>query len=334
MVSIILPVYNVEKYIARSIQSVLNQTYGDFELLIIDDGTPDKSIEIVEQFTDPRIKIFHKENGGLSDTRNYGIEKASGEYIYFMDSDDWIEPDLLKNCIKAIKNDELDLVIFGYIQDNETKDGKIVNSTKVVPPKAHYIKNKDRLQLTIKLIGILGYAWNKIYKKDFLIKNNLKFDKGISLVEDILFNSRVYEFTNELVFLDKAYYHYLNRPVKTLIKRFYPNVFELKLMKLDALNRFMDAWKVQNKNKNEILAISLIHGIRYCIHNLFVFKNNYGLNTKMNYVKMMVTHPETIRLINHYKPESLTDRGYLFLIRFKMYRTISLISLIVKRYAH
>src|SRR5690625_6955531 len=107
-VSIILPCYNVEKHLAQSIDSVLSQTHSNFELLVVIDGSPDNSKEIAEEYAvkDARITVFDKPNGGLSDARNYGLKKAQGEFIYFMDSDDWIEPDLLKDNLKIIAQED------------------------------------------------------------------------------------------------------------------------------------------------------------------------------------------------------------------------------------
>lgn len=327
-VSIILPCYNVEKYIAKSIESVLSQTFQNFELLIINDGTPDNSMEIARGYKDPRIKIFDKENGGLSDARNYGIERAQGEYIYFMDSDDWIEPTLLADNLPIIESEDLDFIVFGYIQDDADKDGNLIQSTSVTPPNKIYNKANRDLLIDTHLLGLLGYAWNKIYKKSFLNEHSLRFEKGTSLIEDILFNTQVYINSDKLRFVDKAYYHYSNRPEVTLIKQFHKNSFELKLRRIKALTAFFDEWEVDNKD--EILGSSLVGGIRYCIHNLFSFKNELRLKDKVDYINNMLTHPDTIRLIEYYKPNSRKDSIYKAFIKNKMAYSIALMALIIK----
>ena len=111
-VSVIVPVYGVEKYIKKCISSIINQTFSDFEIIIVDDGTKDNSIKIIEDnFHDERIKIFHKENGGLARARNYGITKASGKYMFFVDSDDFLEPNCLSEMYNEIINKDVDMVI-------------------------------------------------------------------------------------------------------------------------------------------------------------------------------------------------------------------------------
>ena len=131
LISIILPVYNVENYIEKAVLSVLKQTYVNFELLIINDGTKDNSIKRIEKYTsDSRLKIFHKENGGLSDARNFGLERAQGDYVYFMDSDDFIESDLLALCIDKIEKENVPVVVFGYFLDTEDKIIIIISLVK------------------------------------------------------------------------------------------------------------------------------------------------------------------------------------------------------------
>jgi glycosyltransferase involved in cell wall biosynthesis len=328
-ISIILPCYNVEKYLARSIESALAQSYSDFELLVIIDGSPDSSKSIAENFTkiDNRIQVFEKENGGLSDTRNYGLERAKGEFIYFMDSDDWIEPNLLEDNLKIIEDENLDLVIFGYIQDDENTEGEVIRSTNVLPKVTKYVKGEN-ITIDAHHLGLLGYAWNKIYRKSFLEKNNLKFEKGTSLVEDILFNSRVYQMTNVLRFNKKGYYHYLNRPITTLIKTFHINSFELKKRKTISLEVFFNEWNVFNKN--ELLSYTIVQGIRYCIHNMFAFKNQLSFKQKVEVIKSMLQDSLTKQYAEYYKPDGLKNKLYKFLIQKKQAYLIAQIAKQIK----
>lgn len=325
-ISIILPCYNVEKYIAKSIESILEQSFPHFELLIVVDGSPDSSKLIAEEFAlrDSRIAVYEKENGGLSDARNYGLERAKGDYVYFMDSDDWIEPMLLEDILAVISEEKLDLVIFGYIQDNENQTGKVVSSSIRIPENKIFRKEENNLIIDRHLLGILGYAWNKIYKKEFLLKHKLRFEKGTSLVEDILFNTQVYSKTDLLRTIDKAYYHYLNRPVTTLIKKFHPNSFELKKQKNQFLKLFFDAWKVRDSER--ILSYCIVQGIRYCVHNLFSFKNNLSFQEKKGIIKKMLNDSITEDLIPYYVPVTLKDKMYKYLIQHKQGYIIAIVA--------
>ena len=330
LISIILPVYNVEKYIHKSIQSVLNQTYTNFELLVINDGTPDNSIKLVEAFDDSRIKIYHKENGGLSDARNFGLEKAQGDFIYFMDSDDWIEPNLIEDSILALENNKTDIVIFGYHLDTEDANGNMISSSKVISDNNLFIKNINPIIFEKETLGLMGYAWNKMYRTSLLKDNNIVFKKGTSLVEDILFNTEVFCNTDKLLFIDKAYYHYLNRPVSTLIKKFHANSFELKLEKNYSIKSFMNNWEVNNDIQNELLSISLIGGIRYTLHNMFSYKNNLSNKEKIEFIKQMLGNTETKELIKYYKPISNKDKIYKILIKYNCTNTIYAMNKFIK----
>ena len=331
-ISIILPCYNVEKYIAKSIQSVLGQTYSNFELLVVIDGSPDNSQQIAEQYakSDSRIQVFEKENGGLSDARNYGLARAKGEFVYFMDSDDWIESNLLEDNLKIIEDENLDFIVFGYAQDNENTEGNSISSVEMIPKVTNWQKGDKDINIDSHHLGLLGYAWNKIYRKSFLDKHNFKFEKGVSLVEDILFNAPVYIQSNLIRFNPKAYYHYINRPVETLIKKFHFNSFDLKIKKTKALKIFFDTWQVDTKLKNEILGFSIVQGIRYCIHNMFSFKNKWSFRDKVNYIKTMLYEDMTIQLVRYYKPVSKIDLIYKFLIKHKSYKTIAVFAFFKK----
>lgn len=309
-----MPVYNVEKYIAKSIQSVLNQTFTDFELLVVNDGSPDKSIFVAQQFTDERIKIVHKSNGGLSDARNFGLQQAVGEFIYFIDSDDWIEPNLLEICVNELMQKKANYIIFGYFLDTEDSVGNLLNQTIIDHKAITFSKNKKDLVFQKNTLGLMGYAWNKMYKKSFIIENNLKFEKGTSLVEDILFNALVYSISEKIIFLNHSLYHYIDRPAVSLIKKFHKDSFEMQLKKSYAIESFLIKWDVDNKLKQTILSESLVTGVRYCVNNLFAFKNDLTFLEKYNYLKMMLNHPETKKYGYFYQAKSTTDKLYRLLI--------------------
>jgi len=326
-VSVILPAYNVEKYIAKSISSVLAQTFTDFELLVIIDGSPDNSKSVAESFSDKRISIFEKENGGLSDARNYGLKRAKGKYVYFMDSDDWIEQDLLEQTVDVLEKEDRDFVVFGYTQDDEDENGRVVSQSKMLPQTELLTKGRDS-SLSKDLLGIFGYAWNKVYKREFLINNNFYFEKGISLVEDILFNSLLYKQANEIRIINNSYYHYINRQIPTLIKKFHKDSFELKLWKLSRLSEFFDEWNFTN-TKN-LLAYVQVQSIRYCVHNLFSFKNDLSFLQKRRFIKKMIVHPKTREFITFFQPKNNSGRLYKFLIKYRCYNLISIFAAIIK----
>lgn len=128
LVSVIVPVYNVEKYLARCIQSVCGQSYQGLEIILVDDGSKDKSGVICDEYAeqDGRIKVIHKENGGLGDARNAGVEKAEGKYLLFVDSDDRIHENLVRDTVETAEKNQADMVIFDYIGEEERKSDRSV----------------------------------------------------------------------------------------------------------------------------------------------------------------------------------------------------------------
>lgn len=322
-----MPVYNVEKYIAKAIQSVLNQTFQDFELLIIIDGSPDNSIEVARSFKDERINIYEKKNGGLSDARNFGLNLAKGEFILFLDSDDWIEPDLIEDNRQFLIKEKANIVVFGYYQDDENLNGDLIRSKRYAPSVESYSLNEQN-KIDFHHLGILGYAWNKLYRRSFLEENNLVFEKGTSLIEDILFNIQVYLKVELIIFNTNCYYHYINREIATLTKVFYKDVYSLKKRRAMALIPFFKRFNVDRWET--LVAASHIRGIRYVIYNLFSFKNGLSLFEKQQYIDGMFTDPFTITYVEEFLPTSINDKIYKFLIKNKLSFVTLLLSLIKK----
>ncbi len=206
--SIIVPVYNAEKYLRRCLDSILNQTYKDFELIVIDDGSPDNCGNIAEDYAakDKRIAVIHQLNAGVSESRNTGINCARGKYIGFVDSDDYIEPDMYQKMIQMLKLRKLDLVVCGYCYidsygDSEYVDFSCVQSLMDSRLFFEYLFNTPRT--------ITGSVWNKLFVRK---KISTLFDKKISIGEDWIFVSRYVLNCRKIGFLNKYYYNvYLNK---------------------------------------------------------------------------------------------------------------------------
>lgn len=199
--SIIVPVYGVEKYIEQCIASLLSPGCNDYEIIVVNDGTKDKSIEIVEQsFTDPRIRIIHKENGGLSSARNLGIKKAKGEYIWFFDSDDWAETQSIPDIVSRL-NDVDCLYFKSYFLDYEESKEVSVRSINTETSQAKELYCSG---------NYCQPAPFYIYKRDILVKNNQYFVEGI-FHEDALFTPVTLTLCNRIVCYTSPVYHYRQR---------------------------------------------------------------------------------------------------------------------------
>ena len=214
-ISVIVPVYNVEKYLSRCIDSILAQTFTDFELLLIDDGSKDKSGEICDEYAkkDNHVKVFHKENGGVSSARNLGLDNAQGEWITFVDSDDFVNSDWLSYYAKSF---DVDLIVQGYqVIEADLSKSVVVGDCKRVNGDLRY----DVLCYLAKK-SMLNSPWNKCYKYEIIQKNKLRFVEGISLSEDLIFVLDFLTLSNSLRVEDCAAYVY-NRQNSTLSIKLY-----------------------------------------------------------------------------------------------------------------
>ena len=198
-VSVIVPVYNVEKYLERCIKSLVNQTLQDIEIILVDDGSTDSSKIIIEKYLNlhkEKIKYHYKKNGGLSSARNYGIPHAKGEYIAFLDSDDYIEPTMYEEMYNVAKKENSDMVECDFIWEYPDKQkydcGQIYNSKKEALEKARVV------------------AWNKLIKRDILEKEKIEFPFGLRY-EDVEFFYKLVPSLNKISFVKSYFIHYVQR---------------------------------------------------------------------------------------------------------------------------
>ena len=200
LVSIIIPVYNIEKYIKKCIISVLEQTYKNLEIIIVNDETPDESINIIKSLLDYRCKIINKKNGGLSSARNYGLEHANGDYVFFLDGDDWINPNAIELLVNYIEQYNVDIV---QAEANYCYDTKVV----IDKLESGYLSN-DMVLEYFNQNNFKTYVWNKLYKKEIL--NNIRFMNGYNH-EDVIFTYFIAK-KNPLVYnVSKSVYNYVQR---------------------------------------------------------------------------------------------------------------------------
>ncbi len=254
-ISVIIPVYNVEEYLDRCLESIVNQTYKNLEIILVDDGSPDNSPQMCDEWTkkDSRIKVIHKKNGGLSDARNVGVDNAAGEWIYFIDSDDYIELNALEILINAAVNNDCDMAVAMY--DNVV-NGEIWHNnfgSKIdVMTSANYVKeyydnvfNKQFLLGSCQII-----ACNKLIKKS--IAETIPFPVG-KLHEDEFTTYKLCYKCRKIAFVREALYFYVRHNSSiTITKRTKAN-----FVYLDALKERFQFFK--DYNEDELMQLALIH---------------------------------------------------------------------------
>lgn len=201
-ISVIVPVYNAEKYLCHCVDSILAQTFTNFEVLLIDDGSLDKSGELCDEYAlkDKRVHVFHKSNGGVSSARQKGIEEAKGEYVIHADPDDWVDALMLEELYERAQAENADMVICDYY----------VNMGK----KQRYVKqqpsNCDSDTILRELFQQLhGSCWNKLVKRACYRTYEVNFPEGVNFREDTIFNMRLLKHSIRCSYLNKAFYHYV-----------------------------------------------------------------------------------------------------------------------------
>ncbi len=221
LISIIVPVYNVEQYLEKCVDSIINQKYKNLEIILVDDGATDSSGKLCDELAkiDNRIKVYHKENGGLSDARNYGVERATGDYIGFVDSDDYIDSEMYEELYEAIKKENVDVVECNL---------KIIYPDRVelfTEQKYYNVYTKQEyLEEYLKIEKIFGSACVRLIKSD--IAKKLKFPVG-KLYEDTYYAYDLIEKVDRYVIMNNPYYNYLMRENSITNTKFNPRIFDL-----------------------------------------------------------------------------------------------------------
>lgn len=267
-ISVIIPAYNAESYLKKCIESVLLQSYRNFEIIIIDDGSKDDTLKLAEKFKlqDKRIKVIHQENMGLPAARNTGIHNADGEYVFFLDSDDWIEKKCFEILMKLQNKYNADILIFGYYKEYEKKQVKYCIYDKI------YIYEKDNItEFNIYDMRTIT-AWGKLYTRE-CIQGNL-YDEVMRTAEDVDFNYRIYSGIKRAVYIPECLLHYRILP-KSAIHGYDAKIEEKFFYPLNTVRSYM-----LNGAEIEKKAYFSFASIAYII----IAQNGIILDQKLNFM--------------------------------------------------
>ena len=205
-ISVIVPVYKAEAYLHRCVNSLLAPTFKDFEVLLVDDGSPDRSGAICDEYAsrDSRVRTLHKPNGGVSSARNYGIDNARGEWLSFIDSDDWIDGRCFEKCLMLIEAHHLDLLQFGFARVDEEGKADFVENKKKCPPLA----SRAFIESDQFLVSVCA----TLFKADIIYRENIRFEEGLKYAEDQLFLYNYIPNCDLCMKTDEVLYFYLSNP--------------------------------------------------------------------------------------------------------------------------
>ncbi len=210
-VSVVVPVYNMEKYLCRCMDTLLNQSTDDMEIILVDDGSKDESAEMCDDYAKKYpdlIRTVHKENGGLSSARNAGIDVSKGEYVIFPDPDDWVEPDYIARLLEIYDQYSPDLACVGHFVDYESGESVVANkNTPFVT-----LDRLDAQKALMSYPNVCGFAWNKLYKLSIIRQHNLRFLDDVGTTEDMDFAYRYLKYCQNICFDPQTrVYHYFQR---------------------------------------------------------------------------------------------------------------------------
>lgn len=239
MISVVLPLYNVEPYLDECIKSIVTQSYSDWELILIDDGSSDGSPKIAQRWLskDSRIKYFRKDNGGVSSARNMGIARACGEYIMFVDSDDICHPRLLESLVSYMLKG-IDIV--GCTVEKFEEKFELHGMDNFISEK---LISLDQIYTCYSSNGILHPPYGKVYRNGIIRDNNIRFIQNLQLGEDVLFNLEYFKYVKCGVFIDESFYYYRNTP-KSLSKNIQKDYTDKQLRIISEKISFIQTYKL------------------------------------------------------------------------------------------
>lgn len=248
MVTVVVPIYNMEAYLPRCMDSLLGQTYQQIEILLVDDGSTDGSASLCEEYSQkyPAVSVIHKENGGLSSARNAGIESASGDYIVFPDPDDWVEKEYIESFMALENEYKPDMVCIGHFVEFQ-------DAIYGANPEASFrlMSGGEAIRALILPPAMEGFAWNKLYKMDIIRQHHLRFSDSMGTTEDMAFVYQYLKHANKVCFApNKRMYHYCQRTGSATIAPFSRrqmqsmNIYEL-MIRENSDKEFREAAKIR-----------------------------------------------------------------------------------------
>lgn len=324
--SIVVPCYNAETYIDRCLKSIAKQTYTNYEILIIDDGSKDNTINIIkknEKFFD-NCKVITKKNEGVSSARNIGINNAINEFIIFIDSDDWVDSSYLQIVNEKINSLDCDLIVMDYYKETHRRSDKILQGKfEVIKDRLRFLQRSEgsRIQKNTEILKHLksfmnlydmNVIWNKIYKREIIVKGNIEFLESQKIGEDLIFNLEYISCSENTLLLEEKFYHYqllTNSSTKKFDKDKY--LSQIYIM-IDQLNRISGK---TISNFESVIVNQILIMLFGFYRSVYITANGYSefiIYTKSKNIR------EVIRLIP-ISCMTLKERLYYFIIKFPIF---------------
>lgn len=295
--SIVIPVYNVEKYLTKCLNSILKQELKNFEVILVNDGSTDNSLKVCQEFSnrDARVSVINQKNAGVSAARNAGIKLAIGKYIGFVDPDDWISPKMYTHLLKEAEDNGSDVVICDYFEVR----GEVYHPIKINLTSKELVNGDICEQLIKPMIAneqigmntVWGCVWRLLIKKELISKHNIYFDESIPLMEDLIFTFNILSVSQKVKYVDECYYYYLIR-TGSAVTSFRENLLENNL---NVYNKLIASAKKHNKlNELEIFfKYRYITTMIDSLLNICKLENKKSVSAKIKAIKT-ICNDETL----------------------------------------
>ena len=284
LISIIVPVYNSELYINRCLDSLLKQTYKNIEIVIVDDGSKDNSLQLIKDYAnkDSRIKVYTQSNQGPSVARNTGLDNSTGKYIMFVDADDFIDKNMVANMVEVIKDDKNTLVLCdnSEIWANEIEERKLFDTDKNCIKKVDVIKSIAS--------GKAGLVCGKLFNKNIIKEHNIKFDKEIKMCEDQIFFLNISRYCDDFIYIPKSLYFYDRRNENSITIKYKEKVIDNQIYVINIIKEILKTLDIESDDIKYIINNRYIDAIDYCVSNEVLDTKIYNIRDKISNVNDII----------------------------------------------
>lgn len=320
LVSIIVPIYNSKNFINRCMDSLVNQTYENIEIIAIDDGSKDNSLDILKQYAkkDKRIKVFSQLNQGPSAARNTGLEKSIGDYIMFVDIDDYIDLEMVRLLVKNIDKSKSTLVLCNNneVWSDRVEQRKVLDDNDTNISKSKVIKSIAS--------GKAGLVCGKLFSKNIIDKHNIKFDKDVNMCEDQMFFLNISVHCEKFIYVSKSLYYYDRTNENSITIKYQRNAIDNQIYVIHRIKEILNNSNLDNEEISLIINSRYMNAINYCISNEILDMKIYNVKSKIFNIKYIIYNNKLKEDICEATPSSI--RESMIIKAFKKNNYISLSS--------
>lgn len=333
-VSVIIPAYNMEPYLKASVKTAIEQTHTNLEIILIDDGSTDRTGIICDELAavDARIKVIHKQNGGVGAARNTGLDAACGRYVFFSDADDLLEPDLIKDNLSAADSAQADIVVFGH-GVKTFSDGRFQDGARVCLPALAGDYSRREFEQCLKTSVLFSLTvWSRLFRRAFLTENGLRFT-GQVIGEDALFNIEALSAFEHIAFVQKVYYYHVQRS-QSAMARYQPRMFEYEYNVAKKLQNVIEQSGCESAALRELSDNFYFRAVCIVLGNLCVNACPLSFRQKRKALEEILDNVSVKGALSRMDGQCLTnktDKIKAFLLKNRMCRTALLLSRAKKR---